>query len=145
MKLYVKKLRETAIMPTRATAASAGADLHACLEQSVTIHPGETLMIPTGIAVQPSEEETALLIFPRSGLASKHGITLANAVGVVDSDYRGEIKVPLHNLSKEEFTVEPGMRIAQLVVTPVLIPEIETAEELEETDRGSGGFGSSGM
>ncbi len=145
MKLFVKKLNAAAIMPARATAASAGADLHACLEKPVTIHPGETFMVPTGIAVQPSEKETALLIFPRSGLASKHGITLANAVGVVDSDYRGEIKIPLHNLSKEDFIVKSGMRVAQLVVTPVLLPEIVTADELEETERGSGGFGSSGI
>ncbi len=145
MKLYVKKLRDAAMLPERATPCSAGADLHACLEKPVVILPGETVMIPTGLAVQPTETAAALLIFPRSGLASGYGITLANAVGVVDSDYRGEIKIPLHNLSRESFTVEHGMRIAQLVVVPVLFPEIEAADELEQTQRGSGGFGSSGI
>ncbi len=145
MKLYVKRLHKNAMLPERATPCSAGADLHACLPEPAEILPGKTVMIPTGIAVQPSDASTALLIFPRSGLASKYGITLANAVGVVDSDYRGEIKVPLHNLSDQPFLVEHGMRIAQLVVMPVVFPALEETELLEETERGSGGFGSSGI
>lgn len=145
MTLYFKKLHENAVLPRRATPDSAGMDLCACMEAPVEILPGTTMMIPTGLAVQPSDRHTVLLIFPRSGLASRHGITLANAVGVVDSDYRGEIKVPLHNLSGESFLVEPGMRIAQLVVTPVFFPDAVETDELEDTRRGSGGFGSSGI
>lgn len=145
MTLYFQKLRQTAVLPKRATPQSAGVDLCACLDAPTAIPAGETVMIPTGLAVQPSDPETALLVYPRSGLAAKHGITLANAVGVVDSDYRGEIMVPLHNLSRETFWVEPQMRIAQLVVTPVLFPQILETDTLEETLRGSGGFGSSGL
>ncbi len=145
MTLQFQKLRQDAVLPKRATPQSAGVDLCACLEKPVEIPSGSTVMIPTGLAVQPSREDVALLIYPRSGLASKYGITLANAVGVVDSDYRGEIKIPLHNLGTEPFTVENGMRVAQLVVTPVLFPEIQQVDELDETQRGSGGFGSSGL
>lgn len=145
MILQFQKLHDSAVLPQRATPQSAGADLCACLERSVEIPAGGTVLIPTGLAVQPSKPDVALLIYPRSGLASKHGITLANAVGVVDSDYRGEIKVPLHNLSQTPFCIEHGMRIAQLVVTPVLFPEIQEVQQLEETQRGSGGFGSSGL
>lgn len=145
MKLLFKKLNEKAILPTRATAYSAGADLYACLEESVVIPPGETVMIPLGIACQPSDPETAIFIFPRSGLASKYGITLANAVGVVDSDYRGEWKVPVHNISQQEFTIEHGMRIAQAVVMPVIFPEIIETDILDDTERGISGFGSSGI
>lgn len=145
MTLAFKKLNEKAILPRRATPQSAGVDLCACLDAPVVIPAGETVMIPTGLAVQPSDPETVLLIYPRSGLASKNGITLANAVGVVDSDYRGEICVPLHNLSRNAFEVTPEMRIAQLVVMPVIFPEICETETLEGTQRGSGGFGSSGL
>ncbi len=145
MNLQIRKLRESALLPTRATAQSAGADLHACLANPVVLRPRETVMVPTGIAVQPENPESVMLIFPRSGLAAKHGITLANAVGVVDSDYRGEIQVPLHNIGSAPFTVGHGMRIAQLVVMPVVFPEIVETETLEETARGSGGFGSSGI
>lgn len=144
MTLYFKKLKESAILPQRATPLSAGVDLCACLDAPVELKPGSTVLIPTGLAVQPSETDVALLIYPRSGLATKHGITLANAVGVVDSDYRGEIGVALHNLGAEPFFVEHGMRIAQLVVTPVIFAETVQTDELDETERGSGGFGSSG-
>lgn len=145
MTLYVKKLRETAILPKRATPSSAGADLCACLDAPVELPAGSSALIPTGLAMQPSELNTALLIFPRSGLSTKYGITLANAVGLVDSDYRGELMVALHNLGTQPFIVEHGMRIAQLVVTPVLFPEFEEQQQLDETLRGSGGFGSSGI
>lgn len=145
MQVYFKKLKQNAILPRRATACSAGADLYACLDEPVVVQPDETVMIPLGIASQPSEQEIALLVFPRSGLASKSGITLANAVGVVDSDYRGEWMVPLHNISKQVFVVEHGMRIAQMVITPVLFPEILEVNQLDETERGTSGFGSSGL
>lgn len=143
-KLLFKKLRPNALLPVRATPQSAGADLCACLDVPVVIQPGETVMIPLGLICQPTQVETALLIFPRSGLASKHGITLANAVGVVDTDYRGEWHVPLHNIGKEPFTVGHGMRVAQLVVVPVIFPEILETDEVDETERGTGGFGSTG-
>ncbi|MDE5885032.1 MAG: dUTP diphosphatase [Oscillospiraceae bacterium] len=145
MQLYFKKLKESAILPIRATRDSAGADLFACLEQPVTVLAGETVMIPLGIAAQPSDSKIVMLIFPRSGLASRYGITLANAVGVVDSDYRGEWMIPLHNISREDFTVTHGMRIAQVVVTPVLFPEIVETDRINETQRGTSGFGSSGL
>lgn len=145
MKLLFQKLRKNAVLPVRATPQSAGADLCACLDAPVTIQPGETVMIPLGLTCQPTETDVALLIFPRSGLASKKGITLANAVGVVDSDYRGEWHVPLHNISAEPFTVEHGMRVAQLVVVPVLFPEMEETGHVDTTERGAGGFGSSGV
>ena len=145
MKLLFHKLHENAILPVRATPDSAGADLCACLDAPVTIAPGETAMIPLGLTCQPTRKDVALLVFPRSGLASRHGITMANAVGVVDSDYRGEWHVPLHNISSEPFTIEHGMRVAQLVVTPVLFPEMEETDAVDETERGTGGFGSSGI
>ena len=145
MKLLFQKLRENAVLPVRATPQSAGADLCACLDDPVIIPPGETVMIPLGLTCQPTETNVALLIFPRSGLASKKGITLANAVGVVDSDYRGEWHVPLHNISAEPFTVEHGMRVAQLLTVPVLFPEMEETDCVDTTERGAGGFGSSGI
>ena len=115
------------------------------MEEPLSIPAGAIRSIPTGIAAEPDTDSVALLIFPRSGLASKHGITLANAIGLVDSDYRGEICVPLINLGKEAFTIEPGMRIAQLVASPILLPEIEVTDTLTETQRGAGGFGSTGL
>ena len=145
MKLHFQKVHPNAQLPVRATAQSAGADLCACLDTPVTIHPGETLMIPLGLKCQPDACDMALMIFPRSGLSSKHGITLANAVGVVDTDYRGEWFVPLHNISRTPFTIEHGMRVAQLVAVPVYFPEIVETLSVDETERGEGGFGSSGL
>lgn len=143
--LKIKKLNENAVVPAQATAGSAGMDLSACLDNDVIIAPGEIKLIPTGLAAAPDTDQGALLIYPRSGLASKHGISLANCVGVVDSDYRGEIKIPLINNSHESFTVTNGMRIAQMIMTPVIIPRIEAADSLDETQRSSGGFGSTGQ
>ncbi|CDE32621.1 deoxyuridine 5'-triphosphate nucleotidohydrolase [Ruminococcus sp. CAG:403] len=145
MKLKIKRVRPYAQVPKQATTGSAGSDLYAALEEPLSIPAGAIRSIPTGIAAEPDTDSVALLIFPRSGLASKHGITLANAIGLVDSDYRGEICVPLINLGKEAFTIEPGMRIAQLVVSPILLPEIEVTDTLTETQRGAGGFGSTGL
>lgn len=145
MKLTFKKLNENAIIPSRATPGSAGLDVYACLDEPVILEPGEIKMIPTGLTAMTDCDDVALLIYPRSGLASKHGISLANCVGVVDSDYRGAWFVPLINHGKQPFTVENGMRIAQLVPTKVLFPEIEIGDSLTETERGSGGFGSSGI
>ncbi len=145
MKLKIKRVRPYAQVPKQATTGSAGSDLYAALEEPLSIPAGAIRSIPTGIAAEPDTDSVALLIFPRSGLASKHGITLANAIGLVDSDYRGEICVSLINLGKEAFTIEPGMRIAQLVASPILLPEIEVTDTLTETQRGAGGFGSTGL
>ena len=142
--MKVKKLSENAVMPVRATPGSAGMDLYACLEKPVTLKKGEHAVVPTGIAIELPSDSLVAYIFARSGLAVKHGITLANCVGVIDSDYRGEIKVGLVNLYDEEYTINRGERIAQLVISPVsLITPVE-ADELGETGRGAGGFGSTG-
>ncbi len=145
MKLLFQKCREGASLPTRATPYSAGMDLTACLDAPVTIEAGQRALIPTGLKAAPAQNDVVLLIYARSGLAIKHGITMANCVGVVDADYRGEICVPLLNVSDTAFTVEHGMRIAQLVVTPVVLPECELTDSLPDTQRGTGGFGSTGM
>ena len=145
MKLKVKKIKENAVLPTRATNGSAGYDLCACIESDITVQKNEIVKIPTGISAEIDTNEAALMIYPRSGLASQSGITLANCVGVVDSDYRGEIAVPLINLGNKDFTVQSGMRIAQIVVTPIFLPDIEETDALSETSRGSGGFGSTGI
>lgn len=130
--------------PSRATAGSAGLDLRACLDGPVTISPRQLVTIPTGVAIALPGPEYVALIFARSGLGVKHGISLSNGVGVIDSDYRGEIQVGLTNLSDTPYTIQPGDRIAQLVVTPVAAPELELVTELEDTGRGAGGFGSTG-
>lgn len=145
MKLTFKKLDEKAVIPSRATKCSAGMDICACLDSPVTLMPGDIKMIPTGLTAQTDEDDVALLIYPRSGLSSKFGISLANCVGVVDSDYRGAWFIPLINNGREPFTVEHGMRIAQLIPTRVLFPEIDVSDTLTDTERGSGGFGSSGI
>lgn len=145
MKLTFMKLSENAVIPTRATSGSVGLDIYACLEEDVILAPGEIKMIPTGLKAETDCNDVAMLIYPRSGLATKHGITLANCVGVVDSDFRGEWFIPLINHGKQSFIVENGMRIAQLIPTRVLFPEIEISETLSDTERGSGGFGSSGL
>lgn len=141
--IAVKKLREGAILPTFGSPEAAGADLYACLEQDVTIAPGETAFIPTGLAME-LPRGYAGLIYARSGLACKRGLAPANKVGVVDCDYRGEFVVALHNHGAQAQTISTGERIAQLVVTPVLIPEYIEVESLSETQRGAGGFGSTG-
>ena len=141
--IKVKKLRPGAQLPTYGTAFSAGADLYACLEEPVTIAPGETKKIPTGLAME-IPIGCAGLIYARSGLGTRQGLAPANKVGVVDSDYRGEFMVFLHNHSAEKRTVSHGDRVAQLLVTPVFTPGFEEADELTDTDRGAGGFGSTG-
>ena len=145
MKITFKKLDPKAVIPSRATPGSAGFDVCACLDVPVTLTPGDIKMIPTGLAAACDESDVALLIYPRSGLSAKHGISLANCVGVVDSDYRGAWYIPLINNGKSDFTVENGMRIAQLIPTRILMPEIEVGDDLPETERGFGGFGSSGV
>ena len=143
--LKIKKLRENAIIPKRATEGSAGMDLYACIDEPVTIESGDLKLITTGIAIELPDNNTAAFVFARSGLGIKHGISPSNAVGVIDSDYRGEVCVGLTNHGKEPFTIEPDMRIAQLVLLPVIIPRIEITDELGTTVRDAGGFGSTGI
>lgn len=144
MKLKIKKLCESAEVPFRATSGSAGMDLKACLSEPITLRPGERRLIPTGLAIALESSDYVAYIFARSGLAVKLGITLSNCVGVIDSDYRGELKIGLINQSDEPYTVNNGERIAQLVISPVVLPEIAVVSELEETERNDGGFGSTG-
>lgn len=141
--INVKKLDERAVIPSYGSEFAAGADIYACMDEAVTIKPGETAMIHTGIAME-IPAGYAGLIYARSGLASKRGLAPANKVGVVDPDYRGEFMVALHNHSGQEQTVEPGERIAQLVITPYVTGVFHEAEELSDTARGAGGFGSTG-
>ena len=141
--IRVKKLREGATLPTYGTPDAAGADLYACLAEPLTIAPGETAFVPTGIAMEVPEQ-CAGLIYARSGLACKRGLAPANKVGVVDSDYRGEIIVVLHNHGSAPQTISSGERIAQMIITPVLTPAYVEAEELTDTDRAAKGFGSTG-
>lgn len=142
--LKIKKVNENAVIPHRATEGSAGLDLCACIDEPLTLGGGETALIPAGLAIALPSAQYGAFIFARSGLSIKHGIGLLNAVGVIDSDYRGEIKVGVINQVKEPYTIQPGERIAQLVVMPVSTMPVEEAESLDETERGSGGFGSTG-
>lgn len=141
--IRVKKLKENAILPTYGSAGAAGADLHACLDEAVTILPGETAWIPTGIALEVPAG-CAGLVYARSSLGVKRGLAPANKVGVIDSDYRGEIRVVLLNHGKEPQTILSGERVAQFIITPVLTPAYEEVPELSDTSRGTGGFGSTG-
>lgn len=141
--IRVKKLSPQAVLPTYGSAGAAAADLYACLETPVTIQPGQTVFIPTGISVE-IPTGCAGLIYARSSMGAKRGLAPANKVGVIDSDYRGQIQVVLLNHSQTVQTVSPGERIAQMIITPVLTPAYEEAEELSDTDRGAGGFGSTG-
>ena len=142
-KVNVKKLSPDAVIPTYGSEFSAGADLYACVEGSVTVNPGQTLLVKTGIAME-IPEGYAGLIYARSGLATKKGLAPANKVGVIDSDYRGEIMVALYNHSQVPATVEKGERIAQIVIAPFLKADFTVVEELSDTKRGAGGFGSTG-
>ena len=142
-KIKVKKLRQNAILPTYGSLEAVGADLYACLEEPVVLKPGMTAFIPTGLAMELPLGYVGL-IYARSGLACKKGLAPANKVGVIDSDYRGEFIVALHNHGSEERVVDHGERIAQLVITPVVTPGFEETQELSDTQRAAGGFGSTG-
>jgi dUTP pyrophosphatase len=131
-------------VPQRATGGSAGLDLCACIDAPITLNGGETALIPTGVAIALPSAEYGAFVFPRSGIAIKHGIGLLNSVGVIDSDYRGEIMVGVINQISESYTIEPGERIAQMVIMPVSTMPVIEVDELDETSRGAGGFGSTG-
>lgn len=138
------KVSGEAKVPLRATSGSAGMDLCACIENDVVLNPGERALIPTGICIGMPSSDYVALIFARSGLGIKHGITLSNGVGVIDSDYRGEIGVGLCNLGSEAYTIKNGERIAQMVIMKPQIMEMKEVEKLDSTERGAGGFGSTG-
>jgi dUTP pyrophosphatase len=144
VRLAIRRLSPHATIPGYQTPGSAGLDIHACLPDSpVTLAPGDIAIIPTGLALAiPTGFEAQ--VRPRSGLATRHGLSIPNAPGTIDSDYRGELKIALINLGREPFTITHGLRIVQLVIAPVARAEVEVVEELDPTARGSGGFGSTG-
>ncbi|WP_417438627.1 dUTP diphosphatase [Idiomarina sp.] len=144
VKILDDRIGQSIPLPEYATQGSAGMDLRACLDQPLTIEPGQTQLIGTGIAMYIGDPNYAATILPRSGLGHKHGLVLGNLVGLIDSDYQGELKVSCWNRSNQAYTIEPGDRIAQLVILPVVQAQMSIVEEFHETDRGQGGFGHSG-
>lgn len=132
-------------LPEYATPGSAGMDLRACLDQELTIAPGETQLLPTGIAIHVADPSICATILPRSGLGHKHGIVLGNLVGLIDSDYQGQLMVSAWNRGQKSYTIQPGERIAQLVILPVIQASFEVVEDFDTSERGQGGFGSSGQ
>lgn len=144
LKIIDQRLGGEIPLPEHATDGSAGMDLRACVEQDTVIHPGETLLIPTGFAMHISDPNMAAVILPRSGLGHKHGLVLGNLVGLIDSDYQGQVYVSCWNRSDREFEVKTGMRIAQLVFVPVIMADFEVVESFEASERGAGGFGHTG-
>jgi dUTP pyrophosphatase len=144
LKVLSEKIGSEFPLPEYATEGSAGMDLRACLDEAITLEPGDTTLLPTGIAVYIADPGLAAVILPRSGLGHKHGIVLGNLVGLIDSDYQGELMVSCWNRGNTTFEITPGERIAQLVVMPVIQAKFEMVEEFQATDRGTGGFGSSG-
>ena len=145
MNIKVKKLRDGAKLPHLATSGAAACDLYALLPESITLQPGQRYPVPTGIAIDLPDPSCVAVVCARSGLALKQGLALANGIGVIDSDYRGEIFVAIINNDKEPKTIENGERVGQLMILPVIVPEYVEADELDETERGSGGFGSTGV
>ncbi|PWG63109.1 dUTP diphosphatase [Sediminicurvatus halobius] len=144
LRILDPRLGEAFPLPDYATAGSAGLDLRACVDAPVTLQPGDTELIPSGIAVHIGDPGYAAVVLPRSGLGHKHGIVLGNLVGLIDSDYQGEILVSCWNRGRAAFTIEPGERVAQLVFVPVARPRFEVVDAFEDSERGSGGFGHSG-
>ncbi|WP_438462372.1 dUTP diphosphatase [Marinomonas sp. PE14-40] len=144
LKIVNDKIGTDIPLPSYATEGSAGLDLRACLDEAITLKPGDTKLIPTGLSIYIQDPGLAATILPRSGLGHKHGIVLGNLVGLIDSDYQGELMVSCWNRGQTEFTVEAGERIAQLVLLPVVQAEFDIVTEFESSDRGTGGFGSTG-
>lgn len=145
LKILDPRLGSDIPLPEHATDGSAGMDLRACVDASVLIEPGETHLIPTGFAMHIADSGLAAVILPRSGLGHKHGLVLGNLVGLIDSDYQGQVYVSCWNRSDTAFEVEPGMRIAQLVFVPVVMANFEVVDSFESSDRGAGGFGHTGQ
>ncbi len=145
LKILDARLKDDRYAPRYATPGAAGIDLRACIEMAIKIHPGETILIPTGIAIHLSDPTLAAMILPRSGLGHKHGIVLGNLVGLIDSDYQGEIFVSTWNRGHDSFTLNPLDRLAQLVVVPVVQVAFNVVDEFPVSERGAGGFGSTGV
>ena len=144
LKILDSRIGNEIALPEYATAGSAGMDLRAALEKTTTIKPGETILIPTGMAIYVEDPNMAAIILPRSGLGHKHGIVLGNLVGLIDSDYQGQLFVSCWNRGNEPFTIEIGDRVAQLVIVPVIQADFEVVDDFVKTHRGAGGFGHSG-
>lgn len=144
VKILNPKIGNELPLPAYATDGSAGMDLRACLDESVTIQPGQTVLIGTGLAIHIADPALAGVILPRSGLGHKHGIVLGNLVGLIDSDYQGELMISCWNRGQSEFTIEPGERIAQYVLVPVIQAKLNIVDDFDTSDRGAGGFGHSG-
>lgn len=142
LKILDERVRDQ--LPHYATTGSAGLDLRACLDDAVVLNPGETRLIPTGLAMHLADPGYAAMILPRSGLGHKHGVVLGNLVGLIDSDYQGQLMVSVWNRGQEAFTIQPFERIAQMVIVPVVQADFRVVEEFESSDRGEGGFGSTG-
>ena len=144
LKILDSRIESEFGLPRYATSGSAGLDLHACLDESISLQPGETQLIPTGIAIHLADPGYAAVLLPRSGLGHKHGIVLGNLTGLIDSDYQGQIFVSCWNRSQTPFEIQPGDRIAQMVILPVAQVQFSIVEEFDDSDRGAGGFGSTG-
>lgn len=144
LKILDDRVGNTIPLPTYATEGSAGLDLRVCISEPLTIVPGQTLLLPTGLSIYIADPSLAAILLPRSGLGHKNGIVLGNLVGLIDSDYQGELKISCWNRSDEAFTIHPGDRIAQLVLVPVVQAVFEVVSEFTQSNRGEGGFGSSG-
>lgn len=144
LKILDKRIGDSIPMPEYATDGSAGMDLRACIDEDIILKPGETKLIPTGMAIHISNPGFCAMLLPRSGLGHKHGVVLGNLVGLIDSDYQGQLFVSCWNRGDATFTVEPGERIAQMVIVPVAQIEFEIVDEFDDSDRGEGGFGHTG-
>lgn len=144
LKILDPRIGEVFPLPTYATEGSAGLDLRACLDEAITLNPGETKLLPTGIAIHIADPSLAAVILPRSGLGHKHGVVLGNLVGLIDSDYQGQLMVSAWNRGQTTFVIEPGERIAQMVFVPVVQAEFNIVEDFDSSERGAGGFGHSG-
>ena len=142
LKIFDARMREQ--LPAYATTGSAGLDLRACLDEPLTLQPGETALVPTGLAIHVGDPSYAALILPRSGLGHKHGIVLGNLVGLIDSDYQGQLMISTWNRGQTAFTLNPMERLAQLVIVPVVQAEFNIVDDFEQSERGAGGFGSTG-
>jgi dUTP pyrophosphatase len=144
LKILDKRIGNEFPLPQHATGGSAGMDMRACIDEHIRVEPGETHLIPTGLAIHINDPGLAAVLLPRSGLGHKHGIVLGNLVGLIDSDYQGQVFVSVWNRGDNSFVIEPGDRIAQMVFVPVVQADFDVVEEFEQTDRGAGGFGHSG-
>ena len=144
VKILDSRIGQQFPLPTYATAGSAGLDLRACIDEGIALAAGETILVPTGIAIHIADPSLAAVILPRSGLGHKHGVVLGNLVGLIDSDYQGQLMVSVWNRSQQTFTIEPGERLAQMVFVPVVQAEFNIVDDFVGTERGEGGFGHSG-